>query len=267
MGFGLVLASASAAELQSETVRAWEDYVRSATASTQQRVASSATFIWIDEFPDRAQRVREGEILVAPVAWRKVPSGLIHHWIGAVFIPNARLEDLIGVLRNYEAYRDYYPPSVLEARSVSQSRFDDRFCVLLMNKALVRTLALEGEYESTYVPLDDHRWYSISRSARLQEIENYGRPDERRLAPGEGSGYIWRLFTISRFQERGAGVVAEIEVIALSRPVQAAVRWFVDPIIQQVAKSSLTKSLRQMRAATSRVVSSRRRGAPVPPTD
>ena len=41
------------------------------------------------------------------------------------------------------------------------------------------------------------------------------------------------------------GVYVEMETMALSRDIPAALRWMVDPIVQRVAKSAMTTSLRQ----------------------
>ncbi len=49
-------------------------------------------------------RVRAGETVVSPIGSqnpKRVPSGLIHDWVGAVFIPNATLQDVLRVIRDY----------------------------------------------------------------------------------------------------------------------------------------------------------------------
>src|SRR5690242_18385630 len=84
------------AELSPETLNAWDAYVQSQNA----RVAaySNATpFLWSDQSPDRLRRLGKGEIAVAQVGEhpQRIPQGLIHHWIGAVFLPGARLNDVL----------------------------------------------------------------------------------------------------------------------------------------------------------------------------
>ena len=59
--------------------------------------------------------------------------------------------------------------------------------------------------------------YSITQSKRIQEIADYGTARERKLAEGEGTGLIWRLFSVSRFEERDGGLCVETEATALSR--------------------------------------------------
>jgi hypothetical protein len=69
------------------------------------------------------------------------------------------------------------------------------------------------------------------------------------LPEDQGTGLIWRLFGITRFEERDGGVYVEVEAIALSRDVPASVRWLVEPLIRHVAKASLINSLQQTRDA------------------
>src|SRR5712675_1076193 len=101
--FGIAMLAAapvlSNIELQSGTLNAWEEYIRGADSHMQTRLDARKPFLWTDEFPDRARRVRLGEIAVAPVVGhgtRKVPDGLIHDWIGAAFIPGATIESLFA---------------------------------------------------------------------------------------------------------------------------------------------------------------------------
>ena len=88
VSFLLAPAASYATELKKQTLVAWDVYVRTANSQTRERVEGS--FLWVDEAPERLQSVRAGKILVSPVGQhnpKPVPSGLIHHWMGAVFIP------------------------------------------------------------------------------------------------------------------------------------------------------------------------------------
>ena len=85
---GGVAVPLGAAELQRATADAWQDYVRHADERMQGRLDGRKPFLWVDEIPERALRVRRGEVVVAPAAGagtQTVPDGLIHDWIGAVF--------------------------------------------------------------------------------------------------------------------------------------------------------------------------------------
>ena len=232
------------AELKQVTLDAWNQYLIGANASMVER--AHGNFLWVDESADRLARVRGGEVIVSPLGHtpRPVPSGLIHHWIGAAFIPGARIDDVIAVVRNYNRYTEFYKPSVIDARTLSQNAVEDRFSVMVVDKAMFMRRALDSEYQSRYVEVDSRKWYSIAETTRVQEVSEDGR-----IPDGEGSGYIWRLCTISRFEERDGGVYIETEAMALSRPIPMALHWVVDPIVKRVSRASLGTSIEQTREA------------------
>lgn len=245
-------AASHAAELKPETVKMWDDYVQTANSRMENRVRGKTKFLWIDDAPDRYRRVHAGEILISPVGEpnpKRVPSGLIHDWIGAAFIPGADLNDVLTVSRDYERYKDFYSPTVVDAKPLSRGLSEDQFSMVLLNKSLLTRTALDSEYKATYIHLDKRRWYSIAHSTRVQEIQDYGDAGERELPPGVGHGYLWRVQTFSRLEERDGGVYIELEVIALSRDIPPALRWIADPIVRRASKGALLTSLGQTRKA------------------
>lgn len=214
----------------------------------EQRLHPESSFLWIDESPDRLARVKSGEIVIAPVGPKnpkKVPSGLIHDWVGAIFVEGASLPEVLSAVRDYARYKDWYQPSVLDSKAISVGEDRDRYSMLLRNKSLLLKTAFTADYEACYVRLDDQRAYSIARSTRMQEIDDYDSPSQRLLPEGEGHGIIWGLAGITRFQQRDGGVYIEFEAIAMSRDIPVSVRWFVEPLVRRVSRSSLSTSLQQ----------------------
>ena len=199
-----------AASLEPATLKAWEEYIESANARMEQRLSPANAFLWVDEEPARLAKVQAGEIVVSPVGPqnpKKVPSGLIHDWVGATFIPGATLKDVLQVVRDYGQYKDLYQPSVVDSKAIDTGETKDRFSMLLIHKATFLKTALDGDYESFYVHVDDRRVYSVSRTTRIQEVDEYGTPAQHTLQQDEGKGIIWRLFSITRFAERdGASI-------------------------------------------------------------
>jgi hypothetical protein len=242
--------SSKASELNPETVTAWDHYVQAQSARV---IANSqaGSFLWSDQSPDRIRRLRQGEILVAPLGEspKAVPHGLIHHWIGAIFLPNTGLGDVLKVVRDYDQYRQFYAPNVIDSRLLHQAGTVDAFSLRLLNKAVVTKFALEAEFQSSYVSLDKNRWYSVGYSTRVREIEEYGEADQHELPPNTGHGFIWRLYNISRFEQRDGGVYVELEAVALSRDVPTTLRWLVNPVVRRASKGSMLVSLQKTQAA------------------
>jgi hypothetical protein len=244
----LTAAICQGAELKGETLHAWADYTAQVDQQTEQSGKDRKCFLRIDEDKNRFGQLLAGAIIVEPVGEHvpiHVPSGLIHHWMGAVFVPNATIADLLAVTRDYAHYRDYYKPGVANGEVISRSESKDDFTIRIVNNSLLSSTSLLGTYTTTFVPQSEKRWYSISATSQMREIKSYGSPDEEELEPGHGSGYIWRLHTVARMEERDGGVVLELEALALSRDIPAALRCFVDPIVRRISRDSLEKSLNE----------------------
>lgn len=242
--------SSKASELNPETVTAWDHYIQAQSARVMTN-SQAGSFLWSDQSPDRVRRLRQGEILVAPMGRnpKAVPHGLIHHWIGAIFLPNTSLDDVLKVVRDYDKYKQFYSPNVIDSRLLHQAGTDDAFSLRMLNKALVAKFALDAEFQSSYAPLDKNRWYSVGYSTRIREIEEYGEAGQHELPPNTGHGFIWRLYNISRLEQRDGGVYVELEAVALSRDVPIALRWLVNPVVRRASKGSMLVSLQKTQAA------------------
>ena len=116
-----------------------------------------------------------------------LPHGLIHDWIGGLFVPNATMADALAVARDCERYPEWYGPTVDQASLLQRSSHGDRFKVRYGRTALFVTVVLDAEVETRYYQLDSSSWYSISRSLRMQEIHDYGPANKRRIPAGDGS--------------------------------------------------------------------------------
>jgi hypothetical protein len=169
--------------------------------------------------------------------------------MGAAFIPDAKLQDVLSGVRDYGHYKEFYKPTVVDSKSLGTDGACDKYTMLVVNKETVAETALDMEYKTCYFQTDERRWYSITHTTRVQEIRRYGKPDEQELPPNQGSGYVWRLYSIARFEERDGGIYVEVEAIALSRDVPVALRWVVNPIVRRVSRNSMLISLRQTQEA------------------
>ncbi len=254
MGF-LILSAATLARaetLDGRTLDAWNDYIAQARSRMTARVQSHSQFLWVDEMPDLRSQVRKGQIFVAPVGPshpRRVPSGLIHDWRGVAFLPAATLAETIQVVTDYNRYKEFYHPLIVESTPLGSDGANYKFSLVIVNKGLFSETALHSECHDAYFQLDNKRWYSVGYCDSIREIENYGTTVKQELPPNEGSGYIWRLASFSRFEERDGGVYAEREVIALSRDLPGGLRWLIEPIVNRLSRNSLSASLLQTRQA------------------
>jgi hypothetical protein len=241
-----------AATLKQQTVDDWNKYILATQGQIDKRVSGQIPFLWLDTQQDGRTRVRNGEVLVAPFdehVPRHVSGGLVHHWIGATFIPGAKMKDILTVIRDYPHYKDFYAPTVI-ASSVTPGQPPpvgeaDRFVLRFRNQAEVAKSALDATYSATYVQLDPQRGYAVAHTTQVQEIDHYGESSQRTLPVGTGNGYLWQLYATTRFVEADNGIYVEAEGIALSRDIPVAVRFIVDPIVRRISREALHTSLMQ----------------------
>ena len=241
-----------ATNLKDETVKAWNEYVSAANSRMERRLDGNSPFLLVDEVPERAEHVRQGQIFVTPADGRRphrVPHGLVHDWVGAIFIPQATIRDVLAVVNDYDRYQEIYKPAVIDSKLLGSAGSEQKFSMIMMRKVLAVTAAVDGEYQSHCVQLDPKRWYCISYSTCVREIKNFRQNGEHELPPNQGSGYVWRLHSIARFQERDGGVYAELEAIVLSRDIPFEVQWFVKPILEHLSHNSMVTTLQETRDA------------------
>src|SRR5208283_5185419 len=168
--FVVAPAASYGAELKEETLKTWDAYIQ--TVNSQMRGRLQGPFLWVDEAPDRVNSVRAGKIVVSSLGQQNpkpVPSGLIHDWIGAAFIPDARLGDVLSAVRDYGHYKEFYKPTVVDATPLGTERGCDKYSMRVVNNERVAETALDSEYEACYLRLDELRWYSTAHTTRVQE--------------------------------------------------------------------------------------------------
>src|SRR5207247_4225735 len=152
---------------------------------------------------------------------------------------DATIEDLLAIVRDYPRYREYYKPVIVDSKLLGRSEKDDRFSIVMLNQALFLKTAVNMECEKSFSRVDGRRWYSVTDAVHLQEIQNYGQRNQQPLPLGEGAGYLWRMRSISRWEERDGGVYVESHTMVLSRPVLMGLHWLVEPLIRRVLRGSL----------------------------
>ena len=241
----------AAATLQSETLEAWHAYVERATADLRMQAEPGRLFLSVNEKDGTLQKIQQGQPLVTPSRADmpiKVSGGLIHDWVGTIFVPNVSMTEVVAVLRDYDHYKDFYAPTVVTSKLERSFATRDSFSMLLSNRVLVKS-ALQCSYQASYTKIDDHRWYSITEATDIEEITKYGSPQEHASLEDQGTGLIWRLANFVRLQERDSGVFIQVETIALSRTIPASLSWLVVPTVNRVAKSTITVSLRRTQEA------------------
>jgi hypothetical protein len=126
---------------------------------------------------------------------------------------------------------------------------NDYLVYMRLIKHKVITVVLDTEHEIHYFPIDSTHCRSQSRTIKIAEVENPGKPSEREMPPGTGHGFLWRLNTYWRFQQRDGGTWIECQAISLTRAIPTGLGWLIEPIIRSLPRESLENTLRETAAA------------------
>jgi hypothetical protein len=173
---------------------------------------------------------------------------MIHHWVGVAFVPGAKLQDVLGVLQDYNHQAQYYAPDV--ERSKIESREGDHFTVFLrFRRHKVITVVLNTQHDVRYFRDSEMREHSRSSAVHIAEVENAGKSGEREKSPGEEGGFLWRMETWWRMEGRDGGVYVQSEVVSLTRDIPTGLGWLIGPFVTSIPKETLTFTLDATRKA------------------
>jgi hypothetical protein len=248
---------ASAAELKPKTTQAFDKYVAATEARMADEVRSGHEFLYIDALPANEKqaafdRLKRSEILVehretkAPGVSSDVPDGMVHHWVGLVFIPGVTLAQALPVLKDYEHRAELYKPAVTASRLISHQGDDYKIFLRLYEKKFT-TVAFNTEYNVHWGGLDEHRLYSDSISTRIAQLKNPDNPDAGEYAVGKGNGFLWRLNTYWRYEEKDGGVYLQCEAVSLTRDIPFGFAWLIKPLVTKIPRDSLNRALGRTR--------------------
>jgi len=236
-------------QLNPKTLEAFDAYVHNAETEMEQSSNGSGSFLWSQQAPERTQVVEQGQVVAQTWSGRgpvKVPQGLIHDWIAAAFIADSNIQGILTVMQDYNNHKNTYKPEVIDSKLISRDGNDFKVNLRLLKKKII-TVVLDTDHEVHYCPVDQERWVCRSYTTRIAEVENAGSSDERVLEPDIGYGFLWRLHSYWRFEERNAGVVVECRAISLTRDVPFGLGWAIEPIIEKLPKESLINTLEATR--------------------
>ena len=238
-----------AAEPKQNTLQAWDEYIRIVNLHIAKSAAETGQFLWTDESQDMARRVQRNEVVVTNHNPEDVPQGLIHDWVGAVFVPNVTLDRALSVVESYDRYDEFYKPLFSKCKVLARDGDQVKLNVVATQRAFSVTAAVETEDQVQVVRLSPTKAYITSNAVRVQEIANYGQPTEHVFPENRRPGYVWREVTVQRLEARDGGVYVEWEMIVLSRGIPTAFRWLIEPLTDELPRKMMLDLLDETRTA------------------
>jgi len=249
--------AASAAELKQKTTTAFDRYVAATEARFANELRPGGTFLYVDGLSADAkakayEQLKQGEVLVekletkAPGVSSDVPDGMVHHWVGLIFIPGATLASTLPIVKDYDRRAELYKPDVSASRTISHNGDDFKMFLRLHQKKFT-TVDFNTTYNVHWGQVDPTKVFSNSISARIAEVKDPAKPDGEELPVGSGHGYLWRLNTYWRFEEKDGGVYLQCEALSLTRDMPTGLGWLLKPLVTSIPKQSLNRALGQTR--------------------
>jgi hypothetical protein len=258
----LLLTPAAAAEkLQPQTLEAWNAYQRGTEARINSELnganGAAPKFLSADYLsPADSQQARAtrqtGRVWIRRIAPPEgagrdiqVPDGMIHHWLGVIFLPGAKLDALLEWVQKYDEHHRYFD-EVERSRLIA--RRGDTFDIYLrFKRKKIITVHYNTHHTVIYQRHSPHRASSRSAATRIAELEDAGRPGEKEKPIGDDSGFLWRINSYWRFDETPEGVYLECESISLSRGIPRIVAWAIRGYVTSVPRESLERTLESIR--------------------
>ncbi|MGH9782577.1 MAG: hypothetical protein ACRD88_00180, partial [Terriglobia bacterium] len=243
------------AELRPRTLEAWETYIR----LTEQRIAAELqdsqkvlTTDFLAETRSIRPLLRNGQVDIrryrTPDAGGKeisVPDGMIHHWLGTIFVPQTTLPSLLEWIQDYDQHDRYF----LEVeRSDLVSRDGPEFKIFYrLRRKKVITVYYNTLHTVVYRQPDPRRASSRSFTTKIAELDQPGEPGEKEKPAGDDRGFLWRLNSYWRFQEDDGGVFVECESVSLSRSIPFGLSWLIKGYVESIPRESLEGTLTSIR--------------------
>ena len=250
------------AELTPAAVAAWQRYEKEVDERYDRATSAGAG----DYFAQDAfklgtgwrQQVLAGQVpmakLEAPTPGRSaidVPDGKVHHWVGAVLLPRARVEEVVRRLKDRAGRESESYADVVASKLIARDGDHIRIFMKLRRDNII-TVTYNTEHAVQYRALGGARASSRSAATKIAELDEAGTPREREKPIGNDHGFLWRLNAYWRFEQTDAGVIVECESVSLSRGVPTLLRPFVTGTVERIARDSLHNTLVSLRKQMTR---------------
>jgi hypothetical protein len=236
--------------LKPETLADFKKYQENVDREITLQVRGERPFQWIQQHPDRAQKARLGEVVTHAFTGnngQSVPGGLIHDWVGVIFLQGVQLEAVRDLILNTDRHSAAYAEAQW-AKTLSRGGNQSVTAMRLVKKKIL-TVVLDIEYDNQWQSPAPDKWVMRARSRKVTEIDDPNTPEEKALPPDTGHGFLWRMNSNWLLRQDTDGVWAELRVVSLSRDTPFGLGWAIKPLIRDFPVEGINATLRQTQHA------------------
>jgi len=240
--------------LKPRTVQEFQKYAKTVEEKLQNRWQGRQPFLSIDEDESSRKQALKGELVIHPAVTDNpvsISGGLIHDWVGTVYIPNAAMEKVLGILQDFDRHSKIYP-AVIGSRLIRRQSNDLEGMWRLERKDPLLPVVLDVKQQAHYKQVAPGKWICRAYADRISEVENPGSTNEKILPPDNGTGFLWRLYAYWSLETVSGGILAECRTVSLSRDIPTMVNWIIRPFVQKLPRESLASTLEDTRSAASK---------------
>jgi hypothetical protein len=258
----LVVACASplsAADLEQSASAAFDRYAQLTQAKFDADNSRHTPFLWMDTLPDDRRKnayaqLHAGQVVIESLTTLdagkpiQAPGAIIHHWIGTVFVPNATLAQTLAFEEDYDHQADYFQPNVIRSKILRHNGPDFTIDLRLHERKVI-TVVLDTEDQVHYGTIDATHAFSRSWTTRVQQVDHSGESNESLEPEGHDGGFLWRMNTYWRFEEKDGGTYIESQSVSLTRDIPTGLGWMIGPYVTSIPRESLTFMLSSTKTA------------------
>jgi putative flippase GtrA len=212
--------------------------------------SAAARFFVLDGVPSAGgwrATAKKGLVHMAEIEAPSISGGKIHHWVGGVFVPGATVQQVVDRLQGGAGKEADFYDDVLASRLLSREG-DGLSVFMKLRRESIITVTYNTEHDVRYRRVNGRRATSRSVARKIAELAHAGTPREQEKADGDDHGFLWRLNAYWRYEQADGGVYIEVESVSLSRGIPLVLRPFVTSTVDRIARESLEKTLRSVRA-------------------
>lgn len=240
--------------LQPRTVDEFDAYAQRVETELEQRWDGKQSFLSIDDNVSERAKIIQGELWIQPGNANNpvaIYQGLIHDWVGAVFMPNTGVKKVVDILQDFNRQSQIYP-DVKQSRLISRDGDDVIGFWRLERKQSLVSVVLDVTQNAHWRPIAPGKWVCRAYAKNIQEVEHPGGRNEKPLPVGQSRGFLWRLYAYWSLEAIDGGVLGECRTLSLSRDIPPAVAWAIQPFVESLPREALAAMLQDTRAAAAK---------------
>ena len=240
-----------AIDLQPQTSAIFDKHIANIEARLEQRYRQP-TFLSVATSVEKDNQLRGGTILVQPSVGNgnlEIKGGQIQDWTGSLFIPTAKLADVLKIAQDFPRHTEIFKPDISAVKVRSREGNLFKVYMRLVKSKFLLSDVLNTEYDIQFVQSDPKRAYSSGHTTRVAEVVDAGKPSEHELPVGKDRGLLWRTAGYWLFEERDGGVYVEWQSVSLTRDIPLGMGKLFGPILRSLPAESVRFSLDVTRKA------------------